>query len=215
MMQLVVYWASAPGAHPNASIEMTLKCWPVMHRQVRKLGYKLIVLTHASEKLAVPHYLRIDYDIKPELCALAREQAWSRYVASLPEGVTAVMIEPDCYLLRRIPDLRPDADMLLLRRPNKMTPTCFRMAKRTATPYYAEMCRRVEALPADKHIWCGDMDAQQSMVGRPDNPPSEFQGVRIEHRDHADYTEPKRRANPSAIAWYFNGTKKRHMVNLR
>lgn len=218
-MICVVYWASAEGAHPHASVDLNKRVWPIMHRQVRKMGYELTVLTVPGEKIDMPHEHRIDFDVDPKKCALAREQAWSEFLGRhLSDAETAVMVEPDTFLRKPVPDIADGFDLVLFRRNMRPTPCCLRIAKPTAYSYYALMARLAAECPPEKHIWGCDMDAQDKMLSHTGDPmvlPRDVQLCLIEARDWRDYCMDPSTGHKDAIAWCFNGSKgKQRMLSL-
>lgn len=208
-MKIACYWARADGAHPSAVFALYSQVWPIMYRQVRSLGYKLIVLTAKGENVTFPHDEKVCFDVDPKTCILSREIAWSQYLADQAPEQEFAMIEPDTFLRRVIPPLQPDKNLMLLRRDRPPVPMCFRLCRGSAWPYYNHIRNLVRALPAEMHVWGGDAHAQQHYLGGNELHEIVFAGrgnVAIEWRDSCDYSEKPNRASKDAVAWTCNGS---------
>lgn len=220
-MRIVVYWAAAEGAHPQATVAVNQKCWMVMHRRVKALGYSLTLLTATGEAVDLPHDDCYEFDVDPSFCALAREQAFAQFLESVEDREQIAMLEPDSYLRSRIPEIAEGFDLVLLRRDRRPTPTCFRLTRGSGRAYYAEVARRAAQQPDQKKRWYADIEAQESILAHsrkaPDGLvelPKMLFGCRIEHRDFRDYCMDQQRSNPDAVMWMFNGTNKPKMLTL-
>jgi hypothetical protein len=214
-MKIVVYWARAEGAHPRVAPSMSEQVWPVMHRRVKALGYDLTLLTAAGERIDLPHDHRIDFNVDAELCALAREQAWTRYLEShLGAGEQVTMIEPDCYLCSRIPEIANGFDLVLFWRDRPPAPTCFRIARKSALPYYKRMLEIASSLTPQQHVWGCDITAQHKLTKNPSNYNKRICGARVEQRHYRHYCMPDNRSKADAVAWMFNGPDKLRMLAL-
>lgn len=216
-MKIAIFWAWAEGAHPSGRLDVYKQIWPVMHRRVKEVGYKLTWLTVPSEKNDMPCDERLNFDVTDvRRSALAREEAWMQYLERHVSDTDQVaQIEPDTYLRREIPPLGPDHDMILIRRDKPPTPTCFKLVKKSAMPFYAEILKRIPTLHSSLHTWCGDAAAQEQLVPDCRRPPSEVFGVRIEVREFRDYCLTQG-GNGNAVCWTYNGhfSKKRRMLSL-
>lgn len=219
MMNVVVYYARCY-AHPEFPPSINERLWPIMARRVSDMGYRITMLTtpkSGADKLEHDELIEIGEDaegktIDPGKCALAREQAWHRYLRDwLPDGEQALMIEPDIYLHKRVPPLE-DADLLLLRRGNNPFLTCFRLCTNKAEPYYARMRRIAMKSSDDRQRWYADIDAQEQIIGAKSWPfGGEIEGVKVKVSDWNLYLThaPETR---SGYAWAFNGRRKLEML---
>lgn len=211
-MRIVCYFAAAEGSHPHCSISDYDKMWPVMQASVERQGYELVHLTGMEDRARCRETFRVDVD--PATVMFSREVAWLRFLNSLQDSETAVLIEPDCYLLRQIPDLHPSSDFMLLTRPGRVIPSGFRMARRTAMPFYEAVVDAYAKMPHEKKVFHGDVDAQHELlsVSRSHGiPPSTWRGLVIERRNWIHYTSKLWR---DAVAWNFKGTSKHYMLAM-
>lgn len=202
------------GAHPCASLDDYSKLWPIMHESVRKLGHKLVHITDVATTSWGDECFRADVD--PKTTIYSRDVAWRAFLSQLPEGEQACMIEPDTLMLRDIPPLSDSHDMRLLRRPQKCIPGWFKLAKRSALPFYDRVLREWESLNGDLRVFHGDIGALHRACGIADGDtahtiPSLVDGVRIDVQDWPLYGFRKNpRSNPYFLQ--FKGTSKSDML---
>lgn len=212
-MKVVCYFAAAEGSHPNCSTADYDKMWPVMEASVNRCGYDLIHLTSQDDVARCERTVRVDVD--PATVMYSRELAWLQFLEQHAEGQQVVLVEPDCFLLRSIPPLREDCDMMLLLRPGKSLPCGFRLATQGAIPFYREVVRRYSTLPDDQKVFHGDVRVHHEILGLgplgANNIPRAACGVRIEQRDWTDYTS---KLWKKAVAWNFKGTSKHIMLDM-
>lgn len=210
-MKVVCYYAAMPGAHPHCEPADYDTIWPLMQKSVEAQGYELTHLTSLKEPAKCDSVYRVDID--PALVMFSREHAWLEYLKQLPEDETAVLVEPDAYLLRPIPELK--GDMMLLERPGKSLPCGFRMATKRAVPFYEAVCRLYSNYDDDDKVFHGDVKVHHKLLKLGARGaygiPNHWNGVTIERRDWLDYTS-KRWAK--AVAWNFKGTSKHIMLDM-
>lgn len=212
-MKVVCYFAAAEGVHPHCTVAEYDEIWPVMQASVERQGYELIHLTGREDKARCKTVLR--YDIDPAVVMYSREVAWAGFLETLEDGEQAVLVEPDAYLLRPIPPLRDDKDMLLLRRPGKSLPSGFRLAKRSALPFYREVVRVYSGMSDGLKKLHGDVAAQQQVLGvlprGAGDLPAQWGSVHFEHRFFGEYTS---KMLEGAVAWNFKGRSKEQMLKM-
>ena len=187
-----------------------------MYRQVKALGYELTLLSANGERVDMPYDHRFDFDVNPQQCALAREQAWSRFLVDcVGKDETVLMVEPDTYLRKHIPPVQDGKDLVVFKRNMRPAPCCFRITKGSGAPYYVEMARLAASFAPHFLIWYCDIEAQETMLGYARDPmhvPAVVAGCRIEVRDTEDYCMEK---NKQAFASCFNGNRgKKRMLKL-
>jgi len=215
-MRYVVFFVPREGIHPCASLEDYSKLWPIMHRSVKRLGHELVHLTDKVTPCMGDSVHRVDVD--PATTIYSRDVAWRDYVASLPDGEQACMIEPDTYMLRSIPPIADGFDMVLLRRPYKVIPGWFKLATNRAIPFYDRVLREWEAFTGDLRVFHGDIGALHRACSIPDGEsahtiPEIVDGVRIESRDWWRYGFRKADNRPYFLQ--FKGESKADMLRLR
>ena len=114
------YFVPREGVHPHASLEDYAAMWPIMHRSVKKLGHELVHITDMHTECWGDAAFRVNVD--PATTVFSRDVAWAEFVRQLPDGETAVMVEPDTLMLMNVPDILPGKDCVVLRRPQKCVP---------------------------------------------------------------------------------------------
>ena len=212
-MRVCCYFAYAEGAHPLAGRGDYDALIPVMSKFVHRHGYKLDHLTCGDEPAFGDRCIR-HADLDPRFVMWNREVAWLRYLQELPEGEQAVLVEPDCLLLRKIPPLT-DADLMLLQRDGETPSPGFRLAKRSSLPLYEEVVRVYSEMGDDLRVIHGDvialrvaLDAKRSVV------PSQWRGLRIEVRKFFDYCGKPHLLHSGTVALNFKGGSKQRMVRF-
>lgn len=215
-MKVACYFAAAEGAHPNCSTSDYDKMWPVMQASVERQGYQLIHLTTWNDPARCEKVFRVDAD--PATVMFSREVAWLEFLYSLEDDEEAVLVEPDAYLLRPIPQLAIGADMMLLRR-YKTLPCGFRLAKKSAIPFYEAVVREYDKMDREHKTFHGDAQTHHRLLGIGPRG-ARFEGygsfmrwesVNIEIRDWLDYTSKLWR---KAVAWNFKGDSKHIMLAM-
>ena len=211
-MRVVCYYAAAEGAHPHCAPTDYDRLWPVMQESVERQGYELTHLTTSDEPAKCKNVFRTV--IRPETVMFSREVAWLDFLRTLPDGESAVLIEPDAYLLRPIPPL-VYGDMMLLYRPEKSLPSGFRLCTNRAIPYYEAVVQTYRSYSHADKGFHGDVKVQHKLLGLGThgaiNIPRSCRGVKIEVRNWIHYTS---KLWHDAVAWNFKGTSKQIMLDM-
>lgn len=200
-MRYCVYFVPREGVHPTAKLSDYSLLWPIMHKSVRKLGHKLVHLTDLHTPSWGDEVWRTDVD--PATTVYSRDVAWARYVEALPEGEQACMIEPDTILLRDIPPVKDKHDLVLLKR-DKGACGWFKLAKRSAAPFFRIVVDEYFNIPVNFHSFHGDLGALERAQRR-------GHGCRIEWRDWHRYGFRKD-PNSDPYLLQFKGTSKSDML---
>lgn len=212
-MKIVCYFADADGAHPNCSTSDYDVMWPVMQRSVERHGYELIHLTDLHDKPRCTNTIR--YDLDSRLVMFSREIAWLRFLESIDDNEQLVLVEPDAYLLRPIPPLADGKDVMFLHRPHKNIPCGFRLARKSAAPFYRAVVETYAKESDSNKTFHGDVGVHHALLGIGPSGiqslPDRWRDIRIEHRNWIDYTS---KLWKNAVAWNFKGTSKHYMLDL-
>lgn len=216
-MKYAVYFVPREGVHPHATLDDYQRLWPIMHRSVRALGHRLIHITDDNTANWGDECFRVP-GLDPSTTMRSRDVAWHQFVQSLQPGEQACMIEPDTVMLRDVPPIAEGHDMVLLRRPESVVPGWFKLAKRTAEPFYRAVVENYAHV--DRSLWAfhGDIRALHMTlgIGKTANLlPTERCGVRIEVRDWPCYGFRKAHARMREQVFHqYKGTSKADMLAL-
>lgn len=210
-MIYAVYFVPREGVHPNATLEDYGKLWPIMHRSVNRLGHKLVHITDMHTESWGDDVYRVD--VSAETTVYSRDVAWARFVADLGSD-TAVMVEPDTLMLKDVPDIRPNCDLCVLRRPESCVPGWFKMSRKASAPFYEDVVRSYAGLPSEMLAFHGDIKALHKTLGIPDGQkahtiPSHAAGCKIDVRDWHRYGFRK---TSDQFFLQFKGTSKQDML---
>lgn len=133
--------------------------------------------------------VNIHYPGNPEEVMWNRENFFVKFLKEDAEDEYYWFGEPDV-IINKLPD-STDCDIALLKRNDKISINpSFRLAKKTALPYFEEL---IENYNLDKKTWHGDSDAHAYMgaklgaQGKLNVGKVEYNGMRIEFREHNDY----------------------------
>jgi hypothetical protein len=215
-MKYTIFWVPNEGVHPHASLETYKRIWPKMHQSVRQLGHKLVHLTDETTPSWGDEVFRVP-GLNPQHTMWSRDVAWLKYIESLDTDEQACMIEPDTVMLRDVPLIKDGYDMVLLRRPESCIPGWFKLAKRSAAPFYAQVVANYDLIPMGLWSFHGDIDALHMACGmsRQDTAhtlPTQVHGVRIESRDWPCYGFRKPHANmKQQVFFQYKGFSKEQM----
>lgn len=209
------YFVPREGVHPHAKLSDYEHLWKIMHRSLRKLGHKLVHITDLHTESWGDSEFRIDVD--PATTVYSRDVAWAEFVRRLPDGEEACMVEPDTIMLRDIPPIQKGADCVILRRPEKVVPGWFKLAKNTAAPLYDAVVRAYDHFPDHFRAFHGDIKALHYVLGfapgqRAHTIPHEVGGVKIESRNWVAYGS--RSPNTDSYLLQFKGISKKMMLRL-
>lgn len=200
-MIVCCYYSPVVGGHPHCTPSEYDQIWPVMQRSVEAQGYELVHLTTRDAEAKCAKVFRYDGD--PNLVMWTRELAWLEFLRSVPDDEQVVMVEPDCMLLRQVPRLHNNADLMLLRRYKGTVPAGFRLARKSAIPFYEAVVAEYSTYPEEHKKFHGDAGALLAVAKRP--------GWNIEWRSWLLYTSKLWR---DAVAWNFKGTSKITMLEI-
>lgn len=204
-MKVCVYFVPREGVHPTAKLDDYYRLWPIMKRHVNQLGYSLVHLTDMHTPNMGDEVER--FHVPPETTIYSRDVAWWFYVRSLPDDETACMIEPDTVLLKEIPPLSEGYDLVLLRRSKPIIPGWFKMARRSATEFFAQVSSEYLGMPDRDWVFHGDITALHRVVKR------NTHGCKIEWRDWTRYGFRKA-PNADPIMLQFKGDSKHEMLRF-
>lgn len=209
-----VFFVPNEGVHPCASLADYAKLWPVMHDSVRQLGHEVTHLTDMRTESWGDHVFRVDVDAKTTV--RSRDIVWAEFVRQLGPDETAIMIEPDTVMVRPIPDLRDGCDLVILRRPGACVSGGFKMARRSAAPFFDAVVRQYGQIDPSQHPFHGDVLALHRTLGiKPgktaDNIPDQAEGCRIDVREFRDYGW---RGSRAPYLLQFKGASKSLMLRL-
>lgn len=163
-MIYAVYFVPRDGVHPVATLDDYRRLWPIMKASVNKLGHKLVHLTDEYTQCWGDSVWRTNVDAAKTV--FSRDVAWLRYVAQLPEGEQACMIEPDTVLLKDIPPIKDGFDFVLLKRSKPVIPGWFKLAKKSAVPFLMQVVHEYLDIPECDHTFHGDIEALHRAVKR-------------------------------------------------
>jgi hypothetical protein len=215
-MKYTIFWVPNEGVHPHATQETYDRIWPIMHRSVRKLGHKLIHITDEKTPSLGDEVYRVP-GLNPKHTMKARDEAWLNFLLSLDADEQACMIEPDTLMLRDVPPISDGYDMVLLRRFESCVPGWFKLAKRSAAPFYQQVVDNYANVPQDLWGFHGDIHALHMAcgIGAKETAhaiPSEACGVTIEVRNWPCYGFRKAHSNMrNQVFFQFKGTSKKDM----
>lgn len=216
-MNYTIFWVPNEGVHPHASLETYKRIWPKMHQSVRQLGHKLIHITDETTPSWGDEVFRVP-GLNAQHTMKSRDVAWLKYIESLDADEQACMIEPDTLMMREVPPIKDGYDMVLLRRPQACVPGWFKLAKRSAAPFYRRVVANYESVPENLWALHGDTDALRMACGIAANQPaksipSHLHGVNIEVRDWWCYGYRKPHPNmKQQVFFQFKGSSKDEMA---
>lgn len=216
-MKYTIFWVPNEGVHPHATQETYDRIWPIMHNSVRKLGHKLIHITDEKTPSLGDEVYRVP-GLNPKHTMKSRDEAWLNFLLSLDADEQACMIEPDTLMLRDVPPISDGYDMVLLRRSKACVPGWFKLAKRSAAPFYQQVVANYQTVPEKLWGLHGDTDALRMACGMSANEtaytiPAHLHGVAIEVRDWWCYGY--RKAHPQMkhqVFFQFKGNSKQDMA---
>lgn len=189
---LAVYWHSYSHTLWSSTADDYEKLCLGFKKNFNAFGVQVVHLTTKD----APRYgdTTIQYnDLNPKDIFLNREIAFRRFLGEYPlEGETVLFTEPDARLLKMFPPL--EGDVALLLRPNDgvaITPS-FRLAKRSALPFFD---LTLEMMKGQRTDWHGDSVAWAKAYGVIGAPKKfgihEWNGLKIELREYAHYSKEK------------------------
>lgn len=153
-------------------------------------------------------------NLNPRNVIYNREVCFVRFLTDAPDDVYW-FTEPDARVLKPIPQIKDGIDLVLLYRPRDgvpMTPS-FRIARKSALPFFIEVMEEMKKQPKDTWAWNGDSVAWNSMYKKIGSPKKlglfRYKKINIEFRDYILYTA----MDDSGIIRHYKGGNKQQLVN--
>src|SRR5512139_4092195 len=127
--------------------------------------------------------------LKPKNVVYNREVCFTKFLMNAQDDVYW-FTEPDARIEKPIPPIGEEIDLVLLYRPNDdvaLTPS-FRIARKTAWPWFVETLEEMKKQPENTWDWHGDSFAWVSMYKKLGKPKQfgvvRYSGVNIELREY-------------------------------
>jgi hypothetical protein len=196
-LKAVVYHADWIHGTGNRTHDLYPRLFERFRAHIKPFGMRLVHLTlegfpgWGDEN----HY----FQGSPENIVLNREECFCQYLAEQNE--VCWFTEVDCTVNRMWPVLKEDCAMLYRTLDTSPMNMAWRLAKRTALPFFEEL-RDAVRLEPDK--WSGDNEAFRKVwyrMGCPKVGTVDYKGVRIEMRDYTDYVKHSGKYSRYAFTW--------------